>query len=86
MHPRERALIEFDGLVMTLETDAFVRQYPEIGNARHGFDRPRELPVLTCRIEAGPYGLGQPGGRTASEQAGDYLDREVGENAQSRHE
>ena len=71
---------------MTLETNAFVRQCPEIGYARHGFDRARELPVLTCRIEASRHGLGQPGGGAAPQQAGDHLDREVGENAQPRHE
>src|SRR5271169_2387993 len=58
MHPRERALIKVDGLLVTLETDAFVRQCPEIGYARHGFDRARELPVLTCRIKASRHGLG----------------------------
>jgi hypothetical protein len=57
MDPRERVLIEVDGLVITLETDAFVRQCPEICYARHGFDRTRELPVLTCRIEASRHGL-----------------------------
>src|ERR1700719_2279960 len=51
MHPGERALIEGDGLVMTPKTDAFVRQCPQISDARHGFDRTRELTVLTCRIE-----------------------------------
>jgi hypothetical protein len=71
---------------MTPKTDAFVRQCPQVGDARQGLDRTRELPVLTCRIEAGPYGLGQPGGGTAPKQAGDYLEREVGENAQSRYE
>jgi hypothetical protein len=54
-----------DGLAMTLKTEAFVSQCPEIGYARHGFDRARELPVLTCRIEASRHGLGQPGGGAA---------------------
>ena len=51
------------------ETDAFVRQCPQIGNARQGFDRPREFAIFTCRIEATRYGLGQPGSRAAPQQA-----------------
>jgi hypothetical protein len=52
MHPCERTLIEVNGLVMTPETDAFVRQCPKIGDARQGLNRARELAVLTRRIEA----------------------------------
>jgi hypothetical protein len=52
MPPCERALIEVNGLVMTPETDAFVRQCPKIGDARQGLNRARELAVLTRRIEA----------------------------------
>jgi hypothetical protein len=55
MQSRERALIEVDGLVMTLETDAFVSQCPEIGYARHGFDRApsAEADLLAaCILEA----------------------------------